>query len=114
MVQYANIDESVDINGNEYQIVVNRTTGANLPLLLYINRVSDVRKFGGYVYSINDRNHDNKVYQLTIRSGDNEEMIKNLSNLMCKKYKVPNYCNVNNLDQMDYNPLLMKLNELMK
>lgn len=113
MVNYKNIEEVIDINGNEYQVVVNHSDTKNAPLFIYINKITEFSTFGGYTYSINDRNQQDKVYQLVIKTGNNEEMIKNLSQLMCKKYKVPNYCNVNNLEDMDYPMLLKRLNELM-
>lgn len=108
------IDKSLTIAGNDYHVIINKSSTKNAPLFIYINKITEFTKFGGYIYSINDPNHNDKVYQMVLKSGDNEEMAKNLSQLMCRKHRVPTYCNINNMSHMDYPMVLMELNQLLK
>ncbi|WEJ94905.1 hypothetical protein PSN45_002407 [Yamadazyma tenuis] len=106
-----NIEDTISVNGSEYEVVIHRSGDSRAPLFIYINGKREGSTFGGYVYSIKDR--ANKVYQVTLKTGDCEDMASSLGNLMCKKYAYPNYCNVNGVDAMDYNFVLYELNVLM-
>lgn len=107
-----NIDELIEINGIQVRIIIKKSGLNKSPLFIYISGEQEIPQFGGYVYSIKDGK--DRVVQLVIKSGNCEEIAKSLGNLMGKKYDFPNYCNINGIESMDYNFLLMELNQLMK
>lgn len=105
------INETININGSDFEVIINKTGAAISPLYIYVKKVDQLTTFGGYVYSIKRRNTQ-EVSQLTIKSGDCEEQTKSLSYLMCKKYDFPNYVNLNGVGTFDFNFLLMELKQM--
>lgn len=106
------IDQTVDINGAEYQIVINHSVphSKKTPIFIYINQNIELPQFGGYIYSIKAR--DESTVQVILKSGEFNDLLKNMGNLISLKYDCPSFININGVNEFDYKFLLMKLMEL--